>query len=117
MARVGEEAAGVSEHAGEVAKQTLLREHGDLLLHAGEGVVEPPGVAKLHAHLAATLEGATERRGGQPVGVVEAVEDDARQRAVLLGGVKEPLELEDEVWLVTHGVKAAVGATLLEPEG
>ncbi len=117
MTRVREEAAAVGEHAGEVGEQALLGEHRELLLHAAERVVEPPGVTELHALLDAALEGAAQARERQPVGVVEAVDDDLGQLAGQLGRIEEGFELEGEIGLGTHRVEAGVLADELEVAG
>ena len=47
MTRIGEEGAGVRQHADEIAEDTEIGKRSHLFLHAGLGVVEPPAGALL----------------------------------------------------------------------
>ena len=82
VARIGEKAAGIGEHADEAAEEAEVGEGVDLPLHGLLLIEEPPAAAELHfAGDGAVLEVAEQGAEGVVVGGIEVVDDDLGQCA------------------------------------
>ena len=111
---VAEEGAGVGQHADEGRQVAEACQRGELGLHAGPVVVEPPGAAELQlAGDAALLEAAHDRAQRRVVVGVEGVENGPGQLIGLVERVEEAGQILDR-GRVADGVDAGVRAQRAE---
>ncbi len=108
VAGIGEEGTAVGQHAHEARQVAQGGQGGQLIGHAGEMVVEPPGGAVLKlADGLAVLEAAAEGVDGLVVRRVQAVQDGAGQTAPGLHLVEERGHLRHRR-VVADGIVAGV---------
>lgn len=117
MAGIGEEAAGVRQHAHEAAEEPQVGEGPHLGFHAVLLVQEPPAGAELDlSGDAAALE--VSDHGAQDIVVlgVQVVEDGLGEGVPVVQLVQDPRQGSRHA-LVVDGIEAGVGAQGLEAAG
>ena len=109
MAGVGEEAAGVGEHAHKAGQHAQIGQRSELLGHALEMVVEPPGRAVLQlADRFRVLEAADDGADGGIVIGIQAVKDGFGELAADFQGIQKVRQLR-RVGLGADAVIARIG--------
>ena len=113
MPGIGQEGAAVGQHAHEARQVAQVGQGGQLIGHALEVIVEPPGGAVLDlADSLGGLEAATQGVDRLVVGGIQGVQHRAGQVALGLAGPQERRHLIHGR-IVVDGVEAGVRAQLL----